>query len=216
MTTNSLAFPLSPTDDPHVAAKKTTSKRSARPANVAGPWDLAASADGPVSAPDAGTKAPRTVATPETEGIGVRLRSARERRDMTAAALAERSGVDAGAISRIETGQRPEIPAATCFRLATALRIRLAWLIAGEGPEDALTYGVDVSALGFMNALGRYEGLMNWLETDGSTTPLFLVAQALAILRSNKRPPLQKKNGTPVGGWRAFFKTLAERPPIGP
>lgn len=75
-----------------------------------------------------------SLAPPELKTLPSRLRYARERIPMTARALAEKSGIDASQISRIETGKASEgIEAATLIRLARALGTPVGWLAADEG-----------------------------------------------------------------------------------
>jgi len=54
--------------------------------------------------------------------LGENLRAAREEREMTQEQVAERSGVQAGEISRIETGKRdPQV--STLLKIAKALKV---------------------------------------------------------------------------------------------
>lgn len=60
--------------------------------------------------------------------LGANLRRLRDERELTQEELAERSGVQAGEISRIERGQRdPRV--STVIRLAKALRVPPARLL---------------------------------------------------------------------------------------
>ena len=68
------------------------------------------------------------------ESIGPRRRRVRRSRDITQAALAERTGVAVSTIVRIEKGQvTPQIE--TVFKIAGALGVDPKWLIGGDGQE---------------------------------------------------------------------------------
>jgi len=71
---------------------------------------------------------------PELATFPARLTYARERAGITKAALAKKLGVDAGAITRHEQGERAQgIEAATVIRLARELGVPVGWLAADEG-----------------------------------------------------------------------------------
>ncbi len=71
---------------------------------------------------------------PELAGFPARLTYARERAKITKAKLAELIGVDPGAITRHEQGERAQgIEAATIIRLARELGVPVGWLAADEG-----------------------------------------------------------------------------------
>ncbi len=71
---------------------------------------------------------------PELETLPERLKYARKRVGMTGAALAEASKIDAGQISRLESGERTAgVEAATIIRLARELGVPVGWLAADEG-----------------------------------------------------------------------------------
>lgn len=60
--------------------------------------------------------------------LGENLRAARERRELTQEQLSERSGVQAGEISRIETGKRdPQV--STLLKLARGLGVNAGQLL---------------------------------------------------------------------------------------
>ena len=66
-------------------------------------------------------------------GIGRRLKDGRRRRGWTQVALAEATGVGLATIRRIEqTDFEPRL--ATARKLATALGVRVEWLVFGIGP----------------------------------------------------------------------------------
>lgn len=71
-----------------------------------------------------------------TRSVGRRLRAARERAGITQAELAERAGLQAESISRIETGQRA-LSLGNLGRLATALEVGLGDLI-DEGRAEPM------------------------------------------------------------------------------
>lgn len=63
-----------------------------------------------------------------------RLTYARERAGLTVRLLATKAAMDAGQVSRIESGERTTgIEAATIIRLAHALEVPVGWLTADEG-----------------------------------------------------------------------------------
>ena len=65
--------------------------------------------------------------------LGKNLRAARERLGLTQEAVADRSGVQAGEISRIERGKRdPQV--STVEKLATAVGMKPGQLLDGEDP----------------------------------------------------------------------------------
>jgi transcriptional regulator with XRE-family HTH domain len=79
-------------------------------------------------------KKPVTV-LPELATLPERLKYARTRIGMTGAALAEASEIDAGQISRLESGERVGgVEAQTLIRLARNLGVPVGWLAADEGP----------------------------------------------------------------------------------
>lgn len=62
------------------------------------------------------------------DNLGKNLRAAREKRELTQEQLSERSGVQAGEISRIETGKRdPQI--STLLKLAKGLGVEPGQLV---------------------------------------------------------------------------------------
>lgn len=78
-------------------------------------------------------------------GLGQRLRTLRERRGWNQTELAERSGVDSGRISRIESGKRMgRLSAAHVVRLALALEVSLDHLLTGERSGLVITLGDQV------------------------------------------------------------------------
>ncbi len=70
-----------------------------------------------------------------TVTLGSRLRRARQHRGWTQDQLAAESGVGIATIRRAEGGQF-EPRQETARRLATALRVRVAWLTSGDGSMD--------------------------------------------------------------------------------
>jgi transcriptional regulator with XRE-family HTH domain len=82
---------------------------------------------------DVPKKKPRPT-PPELLTLPSRITYARERGNLTKAALAKAAGMDAPAITRLEQGERSEgIEAATLIRLARALKVPVGWLAADEG-----------------------------------------------------------------------------------
>lgn len=70
----------------------------------------------------------------ELESFPTRLRYAREKAGLTKRALADRSGVDIGQLSRWERSERGvRITVETLLRLARALGQPVGWLAADEG-----------------------------------------------------------------------------------
>ena len=69
------------------------------------------------------------------------LKKAREAAGLSLADVAERTGIDKGALSRIETGQHPNPTVSTLCRYAHALGKRWNWVLENEAtPErDAIT-----------------------------------------------------------------------------
>ena len=82
--------------------------------------------------------------------LGGNLSERRKQLGWTQEMIAERVGVDAETISRIERGAHlPSLP--TLDRLAVALRCSAGDLLSNEGPEDAseaATFGAWISELG--------------------------------------------------------------------
>ena len=82
--------------------------------------------------------------------LGGNLSERRKQLGWTQEMLAERVGVDAETISRIERGAHlPSLP--TLDRLAVALRCSVGDLLSNEGPEEAseaATFGAWISELG--------------------------------------------------------------------
>jgi transcriptional regulator with XRE-family HTH domain len=67
--------------------------------------------------------------------LGKNLREARKRLGLTQEAVAERSGVQAGEVSRIESGKRdPKV--STLEKLAAAVEMKPGQLLDGAGPTD--------------------------------------------------------------------------------
>jgi transcriptional regulator with XRE-family HTH domain len=70
----------------------------------------------------------------ELATLGTRLKYARERQRLTAAAVAESAQIDPGQLSRYEKGERTSgIEVATVIALARALGVPVGWLAADEG-----------------------------------------------------------------------------------
>ncbi len=71
--------------------------------------------------------------SPVVGDLGKNLRAARERLNLTQEAVADRSGVQAGEISRIERGKRdPQV--STVEKLADAVGLKPGQLLDGDGP----------------------------------------------------------------------------------
>jgi transcriptional regulator with XRE-family HTH domain len=67
--------------------------------------------------------------------LGKNLREARKRLGLTQEEVAERSGVQAGEVSRIESGKRdPKV--STLEKLAAAVEMKPGQLLDGAGPTD--------------------------------------------------------------------------------
>jgi DNA-binding Xre family transcriptional regulator len=67
---------------------------------------------------------------------GRRLRAMRKKRKMKVTALAQRAGLTARHLWRLEAGQRPNVRAVTLARLALALRVDLYYLLGlSDEPE---------------------------------------------------------------------------------
>lgn len=73
----------------------------------------------------------------EFNTLATRLRATRKKRGMTQARLASLSGISRANISQIESGTVTRCEATTLLSIATALSVRIEWLIAGSGPRDA-------------------------------------------------------------------------------
>ncbi len=67
------------------------------------------------------------------DGLGERLRRARERLGLSQRDLAAAAGVGAATVTRLELGQTHPRPV-TVRRLAAALGVRVPWLAVGEEP----------------------------------------------------------------------------------
>ncbi len=70
------------------------------------------------------------------------LRKAREAAGLSLADVAERTGIDKAALSRIETGQHPNPTVSTLCRYAHALGKRWKWVLEGEAIPARDTTGV--------------------------------------------------------------------------
>ena len=68
-------------------------------------------------------------------GLGGRLAKAREKRGISQRELAERVGVSAGYMSRVERGQVEGVPLKLIHACASELRESIEWLVRG-GTED--------------------------------------------------------------------------------
>ncbi len=78
---------------------------------------------------------------PELATLPERLKYARTRAGLTGAALADKSGIDAPRISRLEKGERAQgVEAATIIMLARALDVDVGWLAADEGTLPPRTF----------------------------------------------------------------------------
>jgi len=69
--------------------------------------------------------------------IAGRLRTAREWRGIGSRELGAAAGLSEAAVSSIEGGRVRRAEVRTLFRLADALRVRRAWLVAGDGLPEA-------------------------------------------------------------------------------
>jgi transcriptional regulator with XRE-family HTH domain len=67
--------------------------------------------------------------------LGSRLRQARERRGLGVNDLARQSGVNAGIISQIESGQRTNLLADSLRKLADTLQVSTDYLLGRTGKE---------------------------------------------------------------------------------
>jgi transcriptional regulator with XRE-family HTH domain len=91
------------------------------------------------------------------------LKKAREAAGLSLADVAERTGIDKAALSRIETGQHPNPTVSTLCRYAHALGKRWKWLLENEAnPENEATPGAQLGGHG----LGKLKGTSN--QTPGS------------------------------------------------
>ena len=68
-----------------------------------------------------------------TSEFAARVKRAREVRSLTRGALDRAAGLAGGHAARIEGGSRSNVTLETAERLALALKVRLGWLVAGEG-----------------------------------------------------------------------------------
>lgn len=71
----------------------------------------------------------------QTNGIGTRLRAARQRAGLSREALAFHAGISWSAIAQIEAGRRTNLRPSTLAALARTLRVSIDYLVAG-GPVD--------------------------------------------------------------------------------
>jgi transcriptional regulator with XRE-family HTH domain len=150
-------------------------------------------------------------------GIGRRLREARERRGYGSAELDIMSEVGRGTTSRIESARSPEISLMVVAKVATALGVRLDWLVFGRG-EMYSTH--DKPALpdppigGFMLQIARLPGLQRWIEQNPGEFPLSTIAKGLE--QYAHRPNRSREDGEPLGGWGAYFADVdaAEARPL--
>jgi transcriptional regulator with XRE-family HTH domain len=72
--------------------------------------------------------------TPGENGIGTRVRAARQRLGWKREALAFHSGISWSAIAQVETGRRQNLRPSTLHSLACALGVTIDYLVAGGGP----------------------------------------------------------------------------------
>lgn len=71
-------------------------------------------------------------------GLGIRLRQQREKQGLGVVELGELAGVDGGRISELEAANGlAGVRAATVIRLASALGVRVGWLLCNEWPPEA-------------------------------------------------------------------------------
>lgn len=68
-----------------------------------------------------------------TSEFAARVKRAREARGLTRGALDRAAGLAGGHAARIEDGTRSNVTLETAERVALALKVRLGWLVAGEG-----------------------------------------------------------------------------------
>jgi transcriptional regulator with XRE-family HTH domain len=74
----------------------------------------------------------------QTNGIGARLRAARERAGLSREALAFHSGVSWSAIAQVESGRRTNLRPRTLSALARALGVTIDYLVAGHPATDLM------------------------------------------------------------------------------
>ena len=93
------------------------------------------------------------------DGLGTRLRSARQRRGWNREALAFHSGISWSAIAQVEAGRRTNVRPSTLYSLALALGVTIDYLVAGRSAaapmmeHRALLYATDAE---FIDAAGSF------------------------------------------------------------
>src|SRR5438445_8615473 len=82
-------------------------------------------------------------------GLGARVRAARQRRGWSREALAFHSGISWSAIAQVESGRRTNVRPSTLHALALALGVTIDYLVAGRSvaapmmEHQALLYATD-------------------------------------------------------------------------
>lgn len=71
-------------------------------------------------------------------GIGARLRAARNRAGLSREELAVRSGISWSAIAQVESARRTNLRAGTLAALAGVLGVTIDYLVSGQGPNGAM------------------------------------------------------------------------------
>lgn len=81
-------------------------------------------------------RAPKPPAPTEMHGFPKRLKDCIEEQDTTATAVAELAGVSVPVVTKAQNGEQWEgIGAGNVARIASALGVRPAWLLFGDGPK---------------------------------------------------------------------------------
>lgn len=140
--------------------------------------------------------------------VGARLREARERRGYGSAELDIMAEVGRGTVSRIESGDRPEVSAVVLAKIADAVGVRLDWLIYGRGEmrvkdADRVAPAPDPPIGGFLLQVDRLPGLRRWIEQQREQFPLSTIARGLEAYENS--PPQSREDGVPKAGWSSFF-----------
>lgn len=107
--------------------------------------------------------APETItlsaeADPTAGQLAPRLRSARQKRNLTLRALADAAGCSESLLSKIENGKAtPSLP--MLHRLATALGVNIGWMFEEESAEEAIVFRAGSRPLIALDPLRRGEGI---------------------------------------------------------
>jgi transcriptional regulator with XRE-family HTH domain len=76
---------------------------------------------------------------PKPTPVGIRLKQARNAKGLGLRELADKAGIDAGVISRIEGGRTKKPEADTLGKMAPFLAVTVDWLLRGEGEQPDAT-----------------------------------------------------------------------------